>query len=367
MEKKAYWIGLQQAPGIGSRKAKYMLDYFKDVELVWNASEKEMKNITNLSVNSIANFIKYRTTVNLEKLYKTVLDSGCWIITIEDANYPTLLKEIADPPIVIYGKGNKDILKENSFAIVGTRKPSYYAEQMTHKISGDLAKDYVVVSGMARGIDTAAHKGCLKNQGNTIAVLGSGVNEIYPRENEVLSKQIIEKGCIISEYLPNSKPIPSNFPARNRIISGLSLGVLVAEAAEKSGALITADLAMEQGRDVFALPGLVTNPNVRGTHNLIKQGAKLVESAADIVEEYYPERLFSDFFGKSKKENNILIDITKCEKEMFTLIEKEPLHIDNICLLSNKSIEDVNAILLQLELKGLIKQLPGKIYTYKSD
>lgn len=366
VETTAYLIALQQAPGIGSIRAKYLLEYFGEVQKIWSAEEDEIKKVFQFSKELASTFINYRKTADVEKLYYKVQASGCWVSTIIDDDYPPVLKQIHDPPIVIYGKGRKELLKSRGIAMVGCRKPSYYGQQMAKKISGDLA-DYhwTVISGLARGIDASSHKGCLEKQGNTVAVLGSGVDVIYPPENNKLYHEILEKGAVITEYPPGSKPVPGNFPARNRIISGLALGVVVIEAGEKSGSLITADFAMEQGKDVFALPGLITNPAAKGTHNLIKQGAKLIESVIDIVEEYYQDRLFLGSFGNSKKE--IIYsenDLTNIEGQIIQLIKNQPLHIDEICQLLNKSIVDINPMILKLEMKGLAIQLPGKIISY---
>ncbi|MBS4024748.1 MAG: DNA-processing protein DprA [Clostridia bacterium] len=362
MDNRAYLLALHQAPGIGGKIARKLLDYFGDIKKLWGANVTEIEEVV---PTQLANaFVQYKKTVNIEKIYEHVISSGCWFITSEDGDYPNLVKEIFNPPLVIFGKGNKEILSNQCLAIVGCRKPSYYGQQMARKISSELTlSQWTIVSGLAKGIDTCAHMGCLLQQGNTIAVLGSGVDIIYPKENKKIYDEITEKGAIISEYLPGTTPVPGNFPARNRIISGLSLGVLVVEAGEKSGALITADFAMEQGRDVFALPGMVTNPYAKGTHSLIKQGAKLIEAATDIIQEYYPERLFYGNFGNSKNEQFI----SGVEKQLLLLIEKQPLHIDEICFLAHKTIMEISPVLLQMEMKGLIKQLPGKIYSYMID
>jgi DNA processing protein len=362
MDKRAYLLALHQAPGIGSKLSRQLLNSFNGIERLWAANASEIEKILPTQVANT--FVKYKNTVNVGKIYEQVLSSGCWFITIEDQDYPNLLKEIFNPPLVIFGRGKKELLNSQCLAIVGCRKPSYYGQQMARKISSELSLcHWTIVSGMAKGIDTCAHIGCLQQQGSTIAVLGSGVDIIYPKENKKNYEEIAEKGAIISEYFPGTAPVPGNFPARNRIISGLSLGVLVVEAGEKSGALITADFAMEQGRDVFALPGMVTNPYAKGTHSLIKQGAKLIEAASDIIQEYYPDRLFYGNFGNSKNERLI----SEEEKELLLLIEKQPLHIDEICFLAHKTIMEISPVLLQLEMKGLLKQLPGKIYSCKLD
>ena len=357
MDNRPYWVALQQAPGIGGRRAKLMLEQFGDIESLWHASAEQLRKSIDIPGKIVDDLIRYRVNTDVYKLYKEVISSGCWILTQEDRDYPELLKEIYDPPLVLYGKGNVKLLNTLAIGVVGTRNPSYYGTQMAKRLSADLvANNITIVSGMALGIDSSAHWGALNQQGATIAVLGCGVNYIYPKENIKLYEELLKQGAVISEYLPSLQPIPGNFPARNRIISGLSKGVVVVEAASKSGALITADMAIEQGRDVFAVPGLVSNPQAKGPHMLIKNGAKLVETVEDILEEYELDRLNIETFGKSKTE----LDLSIIEKGIMNTIEKQPVQFEEICAALDISSGELNKHLLQLELKGLIKQLPGR-------
>ncbi|MDW7675597.1 MAG: DNA-processing protein DprA [Bacillota bacterium] len=360
MDNWIYWVAMQQIPGIGIKYLQKLLLHFGDIEKIWHTSESQLNKLSIIPKNLVNALVSFRAETNLKVLSQKINQSGCWVITWDQEAYPELLREIYNPPIVIYGLGDKTVLKSSTIAIVGSRKPSYYGQEQARIISADLAiNNLTVVSGMAKGIDAFAHQGALSKEGKTIGVLGCGVDQIYPKENSKLYYKIISSGAIISEYSPGTKPLPNYFPARNRIISGLSLGTVVIEAGEKSGALITADFAIEQGREVFALPGLVTNPNAKGTHGLIKQGAKLLENAQDIIEELYPGRLFCGNFGKSKGEE----PLSKNEMLILEMLNKEHLNIEDIALLTKIPVKELNTILLELELKGIITQLPGKIFT----
>jgi DNA processing protein len=278
-------ILLNMVEGIGAIKLKVLLDEFKEPDKILKASVdklQSLKGIGPILARSIKNSgLKYNIAKELELIKKANVD----ILTIFDKGYPENLKNIYDPPVVLYIKGRMIKEDELSVAIVGSRKCTYYGMNMSGKIAETLAACGVtVISGLARGIDTAAHKGALKS-GRTIAVLGSGLGNIYPAENKLLAKEIAQSGAVISEFPMQMPPERQNFPRRNRLISGMSRAVLVVEAANKSGALITADFALEQGRDVFAVPGSVDRLSSMGTNALIKQGAKLVESAEDILEE----------------------------------------------------------------------------------
>jgi len=281
-------------------------------------------------------------------------------IKIESKKYPRLLKKIEGPPIALYVKG--EIPKKPCFAIVGTRRCSAYGKQMALEIAGDLAQaGLVIVSGMARGIDTYAHRGCLERGGKTIAVLGTGVDEksIYPQENLKLAHEILEKGgCLISEFPPGTPGFKSNFPQRNRIISGLSLGVLVVEAKMKSGALITARWAKLQKRKIFAIPGPVHSSNSKGPHSLIKQGAKLVEKANDILKELNLSRHveISKFRIKGETpEENLILEVLK----------EKPLHVEKIIEGTNLPAQKILSTLAIMEIKGAVQNLGGNIFTLK--
>lgn len=287
------------------------------------------------------------------------------ILTLEDEKYPELLRETFDPPFVLYCAGKVETLKGPAVSIVGARKLSPYGKAVTERLAQDLAsRGLVVVSGLARGIDSMAHWGALRG-GKTVAVLGSGLENIYPRENRKLFDRIIEKGAVISEFPHNSPPLGYHFPLRNRIISSLSLALVVVEATKRSGSLISARLALEQNREVMAVPGKVTSALSQGTNWMIKTGAKLVESWKDVVEELplsLKEKILSEMPAKKEKAPSM----TSQEKKIFELLSSDTLtHIDELVERSDFSVSEVLSILLHLELKGLISQSPGKFFQRK--
>ncbi|MFH1640622.1 MAG: DNA-processing protein DprA, partial [Candidatus Omnitrophota bacterium] len=287
------------------------------------------------------------------------------IITFDDADYPENLKQIPDPPIVLYVKGELKEKDKTSIAIVGSRRASFYglssAENFAQRLS---SRGFTIVSGMARGIDTYAHKGALKARGRTIAVIGSGFNHTYPPENKKLAEAICCNGAVISEFPIDAKPLSHNFPRRNRVISGLSLGILVVEAARNSGALITADFALEQGREVFALPGKVDSATSFGTNGLIKQGAKLVSCIEDITEEFdlpgSNNAGFEPVEAKSQDDRKQGKYLLPEENILYNLISGESLSLDEIIEKTNLSVIEVSAVLLKLQIRKMIKELPGK-------
>ena len=285
---------------------------------------------------------------------------GVRILTLESAEYSPLLKSIYDPPPILYVQGKALDTISLPLAVVGTRTPSEYGKLIAERLCLKLASaGFSIISGLARGIDTLSHKAALSAGANTIAVFGCGLGHTYPPENIKLRQQIFEQGAIVSEFPIFMRPDRNNFPARNRILSGLALGTVVVEAAEKSGALITADFALEQGREVFAIPGNITSLKSRGTNSLIKAGAKLVDSPESILEELLPA------FGeslKAKKENIAPELDNEQERKIFSLLSLDGRHIDNLIENSNLSPAQVSATLLQLELRGLVRQLSGKMY-----
>lgn len=291
-------------------------------------------------------------------------------ISINDAEYPENLKTIHGPPKTLYVNGSFKEEDSNAVAIVGSRRASPYGLEMGEKIAYDLAlRGITIVSGMARGIDSAAHRGALKAKGRTIAVMGSGHGHIYPPENKKLYEEVALAGAVVTEYEDDMPPLPNNFPARNRIISGLSLGLVVVEAARNSGALITADFALEQGRDVFAVPGKISSLTSEGTHELIKDGARLVQSAEDIMEELKLHEIKplegadrSIRNGKISKKTDAYIynSLTIDERKIYKLLSDDPLYIDDIVKDSGVSLKTISKVLLNLEFKRLVKELPGK-------
>jgi DNA processing protein len=291
---------------------------------------------------------------------------NCHILTLNDLSYPSLLKEIANPPPILFVQGDVKVLNKQQLAIVGTRYPSHQGIEMAYNFANYLVTlGFTITSGLALGIDTASHQGALANktQGATVAVLGCGLDQIYPAQNKKLALEIIAHGAVISEFPLGVRPLPGNFPSRNRIISGLSLGVLIVEAALKSGALITAQLAGEQGREVFVLPGSIYNAKAKGCHQLIKQGAKLVESGADILEELNgllrPEITKSCAPWQNKANISVKPPLANEHLELLSYINQQMISVDEVILQSGYPAYAVSSILMQLELDGYIVAVPG--------
>lgn len=354
-----YWVWLSSLVKISPRIRLKLLDFFGGPALLWEASESQLKSL-NLSPQAIKSVIDIENRKRLPSLISKIMKCDASVITLNDSTYPELLKSIPDPPVVLYCRGK---IEKNAtyIAVVGSRRATFYGLDMAKRISGDLAANGVaVVSGMARGIDSKAHIGALEAGGRTIAVLGCGVDIPYPDENSKLMNEICRQGAVISEYLPGTPPVPFNFPARNRIISGLSQGVAIIEANEKSGSLITADFALEQGRDVFAVPGNINSYNSIGTNKLIKEGAKLVTNAGDILEELnIMHNIKINHFTKKKLPD---IHFDSSEKSIAKKLLDGPAHIDEIAKECGISVQIVASVLVMLELSGFVEQLPGKIY-----
>jgi DNA processing protein len=325
---------------------------------------KELSKIEGLGEKVVQEIRKGPLEKVVERELSLLREVGGRVITLKDEEYPKRLKDIYDPPALLYVRG--ELKKEDEFAIsiVGSRKTTPYGRWFTEKVSQELARHGVtIVSGMARGIDSLAHWGAISGGGRTIAVLGCGVDVIYPSENRNLFAKMIDRGAILSEFPMGSPPEGGHFPRRNRIISGLSLGVVVVQASEKSGSLITAGYALEQGREVFAVPGNVGTESSRGTHRLIKEGAKLVESSEDILEEILPQ-----WRGERETTPKVEIprpDLTEEEKVLYEFLSETPLHIDVMIRESRLDPGKVSSLLLNLELKGLVSQWPGKCFSKK--
>jgi DNA processing protein len=301
-----------------------------------------------------------------EEIYDWGVREGYRFLVRGSTGYPALLEEIYDPPLVLYAQGNLDIMADPCVAIVGTRKPTIYGLQISQGMASDLgSRGVTVVSGLARGIDAAAHRGCLDVGGNTIAVLGCGIDVVYPKENRQLTKKILVKGLLLSEFTPGTSPSPQNFPVRNRIISGLSLGTVIVEASEYSGSLITARLAMEQNRELFAIPGNLTSPQSFGPNFLIKQGAKLVQSWRDVVEEL-PSGLRQAIFSREDAQAppSPELDMLSDEENgiLNSLRQDEAVQFDKLYRNSGLEIPRLSSLLLKLETGGWIRQLPGNLY-----
>jgi DNA processing protein len=352
-----YWFALKSVPGVGNVTFRRLLESFETPERVLNALPDQLVRVKGIS-HALASSITthdYRRTAELE--CETVAKHQVRIVDFLAAEYPKILLQIADPPPYLYVKGRL-LGVETAVAIVGSRRASTYGLMTTERLAGELAMNKVaVVSGMARGVDTAAHRGALKAGGRSIGVLGCGIDVIYPPENRPLFKEMEEKGALISEFPMGTIPLAENFPRRNRIISGVSQGVLVVEAVQNSGSLITARYALDQGREIFAIPGNINSSNSRGTNLLIKQGAKLVEEVGDILEELH---LPKSAEGQAATPTDF--SLTPQEAGIFTLLAESPLHMDDIIVRSELTVSDLSAILLRLELKGAIVQLPGKYF-----
>jgi len=352
------WLGLKSVPGVGNRLFLSLIQHFEGPERVFFASKRELLQVQGVN-DRLASVIQgYRIPKHVEEDLSVARKNGVEIITFSDPDYPALLRHIHDPPPVLYvrGKLHPDNL---SIAIVGSRNATSYGRAVTERLSDGLARrGFTVVSGMARGIDTAAHVGTLAARGKTIAVMGCGLGTVYPAENRGLFHQIAQSGAVISEFPFLTPPEAHNFPVRNRIISGLAVGTVIVEATHRSGSLITARLAAEQGREVFAVPGSITSFKSMGTHRLIKEGAKLVEHVDDIVQELNITRPLpsTDIKGKPT------IPLTPEEKQIIDELSPYPVHIDKLVRHLSLSASRVSSLLLQLELKGLVTQSPGKLF-----
>ena len=350
---KIYQAALQMVSGIGSARLKSLISFFGSAELAWKASKRDLFLCRSLDETIYEKLLIHREKIDIYKLAGEWEKKGINLCSVNDQDYPKLLLNTFNAPYVLYYRG---ILPthENMIAIVGARHASPYGKNIATMLAAELAEAGVwVVSGAARGIDTAAHQGAL-TKGYTVAVLGCGVDVNYPPENSKLISHIAECGIVISEYPPGTMAHPGHFPARNRIINGLSRGVVVVEAAEKSGALITADFALEEGRDVFAVPGSIFSESSKGTHRLIKQGAKLIESTADILEEY------SISVPNAK---GSIIELSTDEEIIFRILTYDtPIGIEEIVMKANLNPAAVTYTLLQLELRGLAIEHSGKRY-----
>jgi DNA processing protein len=356
MDDKRYWIGFNLIKGIGAVRMQALIQYFGDLEIAWKATPADLAH-AGLGSKVIERVIQARGQVDLEKLWKKIESQNIYILTWEDDSYPQRLKEIDQPPPVLYIRG--EYLPDDLFAvaIVGTRRVTPYGRQITEELSSFLAVNGItVISGLARGVDAIAHQTALKAGGRTIGVLGSGVDKIYPPEHRALAEKMMGHGAIISDYAPGTPPDATNFPPRNRIISGLSLAVVVVEAGETSGALITAEFAAEQGREIFAVPGSILAPQSKGTNKLIQNGALPLLSVDDLMQALDLTRM-----GKHKAaRKNIPADET--EALLMNALGVEPLHVDEIRNQTELPIEKVSATLALMELKGMVRQVGGMKY-----
>jgi len=356
MDDKAYWVGFNLVRGIGAVRLKNILDHFGNLETAWNSPPEALIS-AGLPGRVVENFLVIRKQVNLDTIVAKADSLGVKILTWNDDTYPRRLKEIAQPPPVLFVRGSINVEDDWAVSVVGTRRVTPYGRQVAGEIAKFLAQNGVtLVSGLARGVDAIAHQAALQAGGRTIAVLGSGVDVIYPPEHRKLADEIIRQGAVISDYALGTQPESTNFPPRNRIIAGLSLATIVVEAGETSGALITAEFAAEQGRDVFAVPGSILAPQSEGTNKLIEDGARPLVRMTEILEvlklEQIPEKQFT------RKSITALPE----EKKLLEHLNQEPRHIDEICQLSGLPIQTVSATLTMMELKGLVTQVGGMNY-----
>jgi DNA processing protein len=353
-----YWFALKSVPLVGNVTFRRLLERFETPERALAASEKELAQLKGVSPAVAGSIRGHDFHQFAESECERVRTAGVRVVDFLSEDYPKILLEIPDPPPYLYVRGSLAGI-DPAIAIVGSRRASDYGMMTTARLAGDLAGNGVtVVSGMARGVDAAAHRGALGRGGRSIGVLGCGIDVIYPSENRGLFAEMASKGALVSEFPMGTLPLAENFPRRNRIISGLSRGVLVVEAAEKSGSLITAEYALEQGREVFAVPGNINFSSSRGANRLIKQGAKLVETVEDILDE-----LSIKSSPPERGVNSPCFSLTPQEAALYTLLAGSPQHIDDVIFKSGLTVSDVSAILLRLELKGAIMQLPGKIFS----
>ncbi|HEX9017902.1 MAG TPA: DNA-processing protein DprA [Anaerolineaceae bacterium] len=353
MDPKAYWVGFNLVKGIGAVRVRTLLDTFETLEEAWNAPLDQLR-AAGIPARALESLLKIRQEGGLQKAWEAVQKSKVTVLTWEDEAYPRRLREIDQPPPVLYVRGAFEAEDEWPIAVVGTRNITTYGRQVTEELAAFLAFHQIsVVSGLARGVDRIAHEAALKAGGRTIAVLGSGVDRIYPPEHTRLAEQMMSFGAVVSDYALGTEPESINFPPRNRIISGLSRAVVVVEAGETSGALITARFAAEQGREVFAVPGNIYAPQSKGSNRLIRDGAHPLLKFEDIldvlnlekVQEYHSARL--------------LLPSDPVEARLLQVLADEPQHVDEICQRSGLPIEQVSATLTVMELKGMVRQGGG--------
>jgi DNA processing protein len=374
-EEELHWLALTLVPGLGTRTAGKLLDRFRTPLAIFRASRTELEaaGVSGAVAQSIASGCSFDDALDQQR---KMAQHGTLAIALSDPRYPALLREIFDPPVMLFARGRLELLQPFHFAVVGTRRPTPYGLAVAERLCADLARaGLTIVSGMARGIDSAAHKGALAAGGDTVAVLGCGVDIIYPSENRKLASDLAAKGLLISEFAMGSTAFPQNFPVRNRIISGMSSGVLVVEGAQYSGSAITAKLALDQGREVFAVPGNITSKASWGPNLLIKQGAKLIQDWNDVIVELPPDvrrqliergrnRLLGTPVATSEPETSSLVGgaLPEVGRRLLAVLKVDAaVHLDDLLqIVEDSSASEVIAALFELEMLGLVKQLPGK-------
>jgi len=353
---KKFWVGFSRVKGIGAVRTKLLLDYFKDPSAAWKASEQQLRE-AGLGLKVSQAFIENRKNIDLEREIEQIQESGIRIITLEDGDYPKRLLSIEFPPPVLYVKGSIQERDEYAVAVVGTRHVTSYGRQVAGELGRYLAQNNVtVISGLARGIDAVAHQAALDAGGRTLAVLGSGVDVIYPPEHRALAGRVIENGALISDYYPGTPPEGVNFPPRNRIISGLSMAAVIVEAGERSGAMITAEFAASQGREVFAVPGSIYAIRSKGANRLIRDGALPLLDFSELLEALNLTQIDEYRYAKQVLPEN---DI---ELLLMETLKNEPMHIDEIKAAMGLPMEKISAALVMMKLKGLIKETDNLTY-----
>lgn len=355
MNETAYWIALSGVSGIGPVKFRMLLDRFGSPREVWSAPVSDLR--TTLDRRTLDNLLSARRTVDPTAARQRMRDLGASCLTWDDPAYPQNLRMIDAPPPVLYVRGTLDERDATAVAVVGTRRASAYGREIAHRVATELAKNQVtVVSGLALGIDTVAHKAALDAGGRTIAVLGSGVDQIYPLQNRRLARQMMERGAVVSDYPLETRPEPRNFPPRNRIISGLSRCVVIVEAGERSGALITADFAADQGRDVFAVPGSILHAGCVGCNRLIQQGAAPLLAPDDLLAALEPDTRRAQLQARHTISND------PAEEQLLAALTTAPTHFDDLIRLISMPSAQVSSLLTVLELKGQVRQIMPMVY-----
>jgi DNA processing protein len=370
MDKLQSWVALSLLSGLGLRSIHKLLAAFGSPEEIFSKTLVELVEAgvpKGVAARLSGAELQEEAEAEISKSHQL----GVTLIPLDNQCYPPLLKEIYDAPTLIYVLGFLDVLKSDAISVVGARHATTYGLQMAVQLSRELAsRGLTIVSGLARGIDSAAHRGALEGRGKTIAVLGSGVDQIYPRENQKLAAEILKEGAVISEFPIGTFPAPQNFPIRNRIISGLSIGTVIVEAAEYSGSLITARLASDQNREVYAVPGNITQKTAFGPNLWIKQGAKLVQSWEDVVEECparVKDQLLVEQPGHRPQASLLNLQLTGNEKKVYDILKvDEPLHIDVVMARAKLAQSELLGVLLDLELKDQIQELPGKCFVRRA-
>ncbi len=356
MEEKIFWVGFNHVRGIGAVRLKALLDHFGSLEQAWNAPTEQLSS-AGLNQRVIENILRLRSQIDLELIWKNINKQQIKVITWMDEQYPKRLKEIDQPPPVLYFRGELLPADDWAIAIVGTRRMTTYGRQVTEDVSSALVRNgFTIVSGLARGIDSVAHQAAIKSTGRTIGVLGCGVDQIYPPENRKLAEEIVNSGAIISEYAPGTPPDSNNFPPRNRIISGLAQAVVIIEAGETSGALITGSFAAEQGREVFAVPGGIYSPQSKGCNRLIRDGAHPLLTIENLLEILNVENV------QAYKQARLLIPADEIESKLLTILNQDNCSIDELTAQTGLAIDQVSATLIMMELKGMIRQSDSATY-----